>query len=167
MGGLDERVVRAGVEPSGAAAEDFDVELALREIEAVEVGDLKFAAGGGFERAGERDDLAVVEIEARDGVVGFRVRGFLLDGEHAAVLGKLDDAVGAGIGDVVAEDGGAGGARDGVGEGFHELGAVEKIVAEDERGGFVAGEEADIGGDGESLRETVGAGLLGVAKLDA
>jgi hypothetical protein len=43
--GLEQRVVRAGVEPGGAAAEELDVQLAALEVEAVEVGDLEFAAG--------------------------------------------------------------------------------------------------------------------------
>ena len=43
--GFKERVVGAGVEPRHAAAHHLDVQAAGFEIAAVEVGDLKFAAG--------------------------------------------------------------------------------------------------------------------------
>src|SRR6185436_2334074 len=42
--GLDQAVMGAGVEPGEAAAKDFHAQLAGLEIEAVEVGDLQFAA---------------------------------------------------------------------------------------------------------------------------
>jgi hypothetical protein len=166
LAGFEERVVRAGVEPRGAAAEDFDVEVAPLKIEAVEIGDLEFAALGGLEATSEGDDIGVVEIDAGDGVVGFRLRGFFLEGNDATIRRELDDTVALGIGDVVAEDRGARGARAGGGERFYKIVAVEKIVAEDEGGGL-AFEEADVGGDVEGLRETVGAGLLGVGEADA
>ena len=48
--GLEQRVVRAGVEPGEAAAHDLDVELAALEVDAVDVGDLELAARRGLER---------------------------------------------------------------------------------------------------------------------
>jgi len=59
---------------------------------------------------------------------------------------------------VIAEDGGTGRAGSGLGERVDELGAVEKIVAQHERGTFLAGEEAGVSGDVEGLGEPVGAG---------
>ena len=44
LAGFEQAVVGAGVEPGIAAAHDFDVELALFEVAAVEVGDFQFAA---------------------------------------------------------------------------------------------------------------------------
>jgi len=47
LGGLDQGVVRARVQPGRAAAEQLNMELASLEIEAIEVRDLQFTAGGG------------------------------------------------------------------------------------------------------------------------
>ena len=41
---LEERIVRAGIEPSHAAAHHLDFQLARFEIETVEIGDLQFAS---------------------------------------------------------------------------------------------------------------------------
>ena len=60
--------MRAGVEPGVAATHGFDTELALFEVEAVEVGNFQFAARRGFHRLGEFDDPTVVEVEAGDGI---------------------------------------------------------------------------------------------------
>ena len=49
--GVEQRVARAGVEPGKAAAQAFDVQAAVLEIEPVEVGDLELAAGDGRRRA--------------------------------------------------------------------------------------------------------------------
>jgi len=88
------------VEPRGAAAEDFDVEFAGVEVEAVEVGDFEFAALGGFQLARHRDDVAVVEINSGNRVVRFRLGGLFFERKHATVGGELDDAVAFRIGDV-------------------------------------------------------------------
>ena len=111
--GVQQGVVSAGIEPGGAATEDADVEIAADEVEAVEVGDLKFAARRGLEAAGEGGRLGVVEIEAGDGVVGFWMRGFFLKRKRAAGGVEFDHAVSAGLGYVVGEDGGARGALGG------------------------------------------------------
>ena len=158
--------MRAGVEPSGAATEQLDVEAAGVEVEPVEIRDLKLAALGGLEGARAADDVGVVEIDAGDGVVGFRLRGLFLEREHAAIGRELDDTVALRVGDMVAKDRGAAGAFAGALERAHEVVAVEKIVAEDERGGLVF-QEARVAGDMEGLRETIGAGLLGVGKFQA
>ena len=51
FGRLEQRIVRAGVEPGEAAAEHLDVQLAALEIDAVDVGDLQFAARRGLQAA--------------------------------------------------------------------------------------------------------------------
>src|SRR5688572_14246667 len=97
----------AGIEPGGAAAEDLDLELAGFEVEAIQVGDLKLAAFGRLEGFGEWNNFLVVEIETGNGVVGLWLRRFFLKGKNAPVLGKLDDAICRGVGDVIAENRGA------------------------------------------------------------
>ena len=150
----------------GASAEEFDVEIAAFEVEAVEVGDLQFTAFRGLEAAGEGDDIGVVKVDAGYGVVGLGLRGFFFEGNNAAVGGEFDDAVALRVCDMITENGRAGGAAAGALQGLHEVVAVEEIVAEDEGGGLVL-EESNVARDVEGLRETVGAGLFGVAKRDA
>ena len=77
-GGLEERLVSAGVEPREASRERLDVELAAGEVLAVDVGDLELTSCGGPERGGDLDDLVVVEIEAGDGELRPRLGGLLL-----------------------------------------------------------------------------------------
>ena len=51
-----------------AAAEHLDVQLAAREVGAVDVGDLQLAARRGLEAGGDVDHVVVVEVEPGDGV---------------------------------------------------------------------------------------------------
>src|SRR5215207_8928862 len=44
LSSVEQRIVRAGIEPGGTATEDFDVKFARLEIESIEVGDLEFTA---------------------------------------------------------------------------------------------------------------------------
>ncbi len=48
LSGFEKGFVGSGVEPSVAAAHEFDLKLGLFEVESVEVGDFQFAACGGF-----------------------------------------------------------------------------------------------------------------------
>ena len=60
--------MRAGIEPSRAASEEFHVQLTALEVEAVQVGNFEFAAPGRLQAAGQRDDLGVIEIQPRNSV---------------------------------------------------------------------------------------------------
>ena len=164
LAGFEQAVVGAGVEPGVAAAHDLDVELALFEVEAVEVGDFQFTARRGLEVAGEVDDLVVVEVEAGDGVVGFGLLRFLFEAEYLAAGVELGDAVALGVMHVIGEDGGAGAALVGTAEDLVEVVAVEDVVAQHEGRVVVADE---VGADDEGLGETVRAGLDGVLQVDA
>ena len=88
-------------------------------------------------------------------VVALGVRGLLLDGEHAAGVVELDDAVARGVTDLVGEDQRALDV-DVFGQVRAEARAVEQVVAEDERA-LVAVEEP-LAQD-ERLGESVGAVL--------
>src|SRR5690606_9076835 len=68
--GLDQRLVGAGVEPGVAAAELLQVQAALLEVAAVEIGDLELAAWRRLELRREVARPAIVEIQAGDRVVG-------------------------------------------------------------------------------------------------
>ena len=68
--GLEQRLVRAGVEPGDAAAQHLDAELAPLEVGAVDVGDLELAARARASgSAAMSSTLVVVEVEARHRVV--------------------------------------------------------------------------------------------------
>ena len=72
MRGFEQRFVRAGVEPGVAAAERDDLQLALLQVLAIDIGDLELAARGGLELRSNVDDAIVVEIEADDRKRGSR-----------------------------------------------------------------------------------------------
>ena len=44
LAGFEQTLVRAGVEPSVATTHDFDVELALLKVQAIQVGDFELTA---------------------------------------------------------------------------------------------------------------------------
>src|SRR5699024_11590088 len=96
-----------GIEPGGAAGEHLDLQAAVLEVTAVEVGDLELPTSGGRQRPGTVDDGLVVEVEAGDGEVGAGHSRLLLEGDGAAVLHRLHDTVGGGVVDPVPEHGGA------------------------------------------------------------
>src|SRR6185437_12338869 len=103
-----QRLVGAGVQPSEAAAELFQVQRTVVEVAAVEVGDLQFAARRRLQRSGVVADAGVVEVQAGDGVVRLRLGGFFLQPDHAARSVELGHAVALRILHPVAEHGGAG-----------------------------------------------------------
>src|SRR6188474_537206 len=67
--GLDQALVRAGVEPGHAAAKLFHPRLPAFHVGAVDVGDLQLPACRRFEQACDLQYLIVVEVEACDGQI--------------------------------------------------------------------------------------------------
>src|SRR5690606_15986814 len=113
---------------------DFHAQAALFEIDAVDIGDLVFAAGGGLEFAGDIHYAVVIKIEAGHRVVGFRMRGLLHDFQRAHLVVKGDDAIALGIGHRVREDHSAIGIA-AIGEKIRHLCTVKDIVAQNQTGG--------------------------------
>ena len=97
--GLEQRLVRAGVEPGDAAPELFDRERAPSEIVAVDVGNFELAAGLRAKRRGHVQHPIVVEVEAGHRVARARSGGLLLDADsfsrrierHHAVTGLINE----------------------------------------------------------------------------
>ena len=157
--GLQQGVVGAGVEPGVAAAHGLDVELVAREVSLVDVGDLEFTAGRWLYRLGDIDDVLVVEIEARHGKVGLWLGWLFLEAHGLALLVELDDTVALGVADVVGKDRRAVRLR---GRALHhdgEVGAVEDVVAQDERTALA---REELLTDQECLCEPFRLGLHGV-----
>src|SRR3954466_2945234 len=93
LAGFQQRLVSPHVEPAEAAAKLFHRQLATLQIGRVDRGDLQFAARRWFDRAGDVDDLVVVEVEPGDRPVGARLHRLLLDMDGAAGAVEIDDAV--------------------------------------------------------------------------
>ena len=93
----------AGVEPGKAALEIFHIKLAFFKIEAVEIGDLQFAARRRLQPGCQFHHLVVVKIQAGDGMVRFWLDGFLLQPDRPPVLVELDDAILLGMIDPVGK----------------------------------------------------------------
>src|SRR5688572_17990713 len=64
---LDERRVRAGVEPGGAAGQTLDVQLAAPEVLLHDLDDFELAARRRLQRGRDIEHLVVEEVEAGDG----------------------------------------------------------------------------------------------------
>ena len=161
---LQQGVVGAGVEPGVATAHGLDVELVAREVGLVDVGDLELTARRWLYRLGDRDDVLVVEIESCHSKVGLWLGRLLLEAHGLAPLVELDDAVAFGVADVVGKDRRAVRLR---GRALHhdgEVGAVEDVVAQDERTALT---REELLADQERLREAFRLRLHGVRDRDA
>lgn len=162
--GLQQGVVGAGVEPGVAAAHGLDVELVAREVGLVDVGDLELTARRRLYRLGDRDDVLVVEIEARHGKIGLWLGRLFLEAHGLALFVELDDAVALGVADVVGKDRRAVRLR---GRALHhdgEVRAVEDVVAQDKRTALT---REELLADQECLRESFRLRLHGVRDGDA
>ena len=162
--GLKQGVVRAGVEPGVAAAHGLDMKLVAREVGLVDVGNLELTACRRLYRLGDIDDILVVEIESRHGEIRLRLGWLLLETHGLALLVELDNAVAFGVADVVGKDRRAVRLR---GRALHhdgEVGAVEDIVAQDERTALA---RKELLADQERLCESLRLRLHGVRDGDA
>src|SRR5699024_2006017 len=66
VSGLDEGLKRAGIEPSGAARQNPNMQIAVLEVYAVHVGDLVLTALRRPDALGDIDHRVVVKVQARD-----------------------------------------------------------------------------------------------------
>ena len=163
-GCLQKGVVGAGVEPGVAAAHGLDVKLVAREVGLVDVGDLELAARRRLDLFCDIDDVLVVKVKARHGEVGLWRGWLFLEAHGLALLVKLDDAVALRVADVVGEDRRAVRLR---GRALHhhgEVGAVEDVVAKDERTALA---REELLPDQERLCESLRLRLHGVRDGDA
>ena len=166
LGGLVQALHGAGIQPGVAATERHHGEQAVLQVHLVEGRDLELAAGRGLDVSGAGCHVARVEVQAGDRVGALGLGGLLLDGDGPALRIELHDAEALGVVHVVAEDRGA--ARLGVLDGARQVArqavAVEDVVAQ-HQGARLAGDE--LLADGESLRQAVRRGLLGVGEVHA
>ena len=162
--GLQQGVVGAGVKPGVAAAHGLDVELVAREVGLVDVGDLELTAGRRLYCLRDIDDVLVVEIEASHGEIRLWLGWLFLEAHGLALLVKLDDAVALGIADVVGKDRRAVRLRSRALHHHSKVGAVEDVVAQDERTALA---REELLANQERLREPLRLGLHGVRDGDA
>ena len=162
--GLQQAVVRTGVEPGVAPAHDFNVELVLLKIAFVDVGDFQLATVRRFDVGCNVADLLVVEIQTRDGVVAFGLGGLFFDAQGALVGVKVDHAIALGVVNVVGKHAGTAGALVGAGQQFDEVVAVENVVAQHQGARVVAHK---LFANDEGLRQPVRAGLHRVLNVHA
>ncbi|OIQ75685.1 hypothetical protein GALL_426430 [mine drainage metagenome] len=154
----------AGIEPGVAASESLHLQAALLQIDAVDVGDLQFAARRGLEAGGDVEHLLVVEIQSGDGMAALRSGRFFFQAHGASLRIELDHAVALGVVHVIGEHGGA--ALPGVGL-LHlmlEVVAPEQVVAQHQAARRVADE---VAADDEGLGQPVGAGLHRVVQVES
>lgn len=161
---LQQGVVGAGVEPSVATAHGLDVKLVAREVGLVDVGNLELTACRWLYRLRDIDDVLIVEIKTRHREIRLWLGWLFLEAHSLALLVKLDDAVALRVADVVGKDRRAVRLR---GRALHhdgEVGAVEDVVAQDERTALA---RKEVLADQERLRESFRLRLHGVRNRDA
>src|SRR5450759_1767328 len=163
VGSLEQRVEGPRVQPRGAAREDLDVEPALAEVFAVDVGDLVLAAGRWLEVPRDGHAVVVVEVQTRHRVAALRCGRLLLERQRPSGGIELDDAVRGWLRDPVGEHGAAVDLIE-PRQGRAQPRAVEDVVAEHECR-RVGADEARA--DDERLGEPVRFRLGGVADRDA
>ena len=162
--GLQQGVVGAGVKPGVAAAHGLDVELVAREVGLVDVSNLEFTTGRWLYRLRDVDDVLIVEIETRHREIRLWLSWLFLEAHGLALLVELDDTVALGVADVVGKDRRAVRLR---GRALHhdgEVGAVEDVVAQDERTALT---RKELLADQERLRKAFRLRLHGVRNGDA
>src|SRR5438093_10567562 len=163
-GRLQQRLVRAGVEPGHAAPELLDVQAVRAQIRGVDVGDLELAARRGHQPVRHLDHARVVEVESRHRPRRARPRRLLLDRHRPARAVELDHAVALGVPHPVGEDGAALGALAGDAQRLRQAVAVEEVVAQHERDRRAPDERA---ADPERLGDAVGPLLHRVLDAEA
>ena len=77
---IQQAVMGAGVEPRVATAHDFDIQLVLRQIAFVDVGDFKFTPSRGLDVGGDVTHLLVVKIKTGHSVIAFGLFGLFFNG---------------------------------------------------------------------------------------
>jgi hypothetical protein len=135
LAGVEQAVVRAGVQPGIAAAHDLDLELALLQVACVDLGDLELAARAGLDVGGDVAHLRVVEVQARDCVVALGLARLFLDADGTPLAVELDDAIAFRVVHVVGEDRGPAVAPVCAAQQRLEVVAVEDVVAQHQRAG--------------------------------
>src|SRR5262249_20152554 len=128
--GLQERSVRAGVEPRESPTELLDVQLALPQVGRVDVGDLQLAPRGRGEAGGDIGDSGVVEGQAGDGPDRTGMGRFLLDVDGHAVAIEGHDAIPGRVSDPVREDRRAADATGRPGEALRQAVTIKEVVPE-------------------------------------
>src|SRR3546814_1186083 len=106
-------------------------------VEPVQIGYLQSTTGRRADLMSELANAIVVEIQAGYCPVGTRLDGFLLDRQRLAFPVELNHPIGAGVLDMISEDGRGSGLFCAIAPGEQQVlqvGAVKDVVAQNERG---------------------------------
>src|SRR3546814_14818543 len=106
-GRIEERVVRARIEPGEAAAERLDGKGTACEIAVVDIGDLQLPTRRGPLSLRQVHDFVLVDIESGSDQVGSRPGRFLRDGTRVARIAAHTPPVGSWTLGWVGEEAGA------------------------------------------------------------
>src|SRR5262245_3208352 len=101
--GFMEAAARARVEPGKTAAETMHVQLAPAQIFDIDVGYFQFATRRRFQILRDGNDIVIVDVKSRNGVVAFWTLRLFFDGDRAAVTVELDDAIALGVVNMITE----------------------------------------------------------------
>ncbi|MNH05751.1 hypothetical protein D3C79_650950 [compost metagenome] len=134
------------------------------QVGIVDVGDFQLATWRRLDVLGDVHHIVVVEVQAGHCIRRLGFGGFFFDRQGATVLIEVDHTETLRVFDQVAEHGGASGLLDGAQQLLAETLAMENVVAQNQADRIVSDE---LFTDQESLGQSVGRGLFGVADFDA
>ena len=132
IGSLQQGVGIAGIEPGDAPPHPLHGQQSAFEIDAVEIGDLQFAARRRPQAGRNVAGFAIVEIEAGDREIGARRLRLFLEAGRATGRVEAHDAITLGITDPIGKHRSAFGAGGRAIEQRREPGPIEKIIAKNQ-----------------------------------
>ena len=154
----------ARIEPGGAAAHDFYMQVTALQVGEINVGDFQLIAGRGAYGAGDIHHIVVVKIQSRYRVVGARIFRLFFDIARHAFAVKIHHAVALRVIHIVGKYRGALVPGGGVAQAFGKAIAIEDVISQHQAYGGVADK---ISAQEKCLGKAVGARLHRIADVDA
>ncbi len=140
------------------------MQVALRQIDAVQIRDLQFTANRRRKRLGVINHIAVIKIQACHRIIRLGTGGLLFKRKHPARIVELGHAVAFRVLHMVGENRGITRPVHGAGQEFVQVVPIENIVTQDQSARATSNELLT---DQKSLRQSVRARLHRITQADA
>ena len=97
-----------GIKPGRAAAEQFDIQVALGPVSIVDVCNFQFSPGRRGDLLGDPDYVIIKKIKAGHRIIGFWIIRLFFQACHTPISIESDNTVSLRVLDIVSENGGTG-----------------------------------------------------------
>ena len=162
--GLQQGIVRARIQPGHAAAHDLNIQFSGFQVTPVQIRNLQLSASGWLQRRGDAHNVFVVEIQPGNCIPRLRNPRLLFQTYRTSLAVELHDSVALRIFNRISKYRGA----------LFEFRSrlklagkplpVKDVISQNQCARLVADK---LPADEEGLSQTVGAGLDGIADVDA